>query len=73
MTCILLLQLFLKGFLYFCLGMGTPLGSWLGLLVTCILLFNFKSFCLFGVTVWDSVRQLIRAVADLHFSPKIAF
>ena len=41
--------------------------------MTCILLFNFKRFCFLWVTVWDSVRHLLRALADLHFSPQIAF
>ena len=41
--------------------------------MTFILVFNFKRVCLFSVTLWDPVRDLVRGIGDLHFSPKIAF
>ena len=41
--------------------------------MTFILVFNFKRVCLFSVTVWDPVRDLVRGIGDLHFSSKMAF
>ena len=33
--------------------------------MTFILVFNFKRFCLFGVTLWDSVRELVTFISVL--------
>ena len=41
--------------------------------MTFILVFNLKRVCFFSVTLWDPVRDLVRGIGDLHFSPKIAF
>ena len=33
--------------------------------MTFILVFNFKRFCLFWVTLWDSVRELVTFISVL--------
>ena len=72
MTCSSVLNFFTRGISYFRLGLGNPLGRWLGVLLTSILVLTFfgkgvVSFRLgFGTPLGSQLGAFVTSMLALH-------